>query len=106
MPDACDFDGQRRVEPGEEGDGRDIWVDIGTDEAALDAVEAPSAASPWWTWRVVLDAKLQLQSTTGLLGSEWEDAAEPFSASGQTWTLDEPFTGHGKKFYRLIWKKE
>ena len=106
MPDACDFDGQRCVESGEEGDGRDIWVDIGTDEAALDAVEVPSAASPWWTWRVVLDANLRLQSTTGLPGMEWEDAAEPFTATGQTWTLDEPFTGYGKKFYRLIWKKE
>ena len=54
---------------------------------------------------MVLDARLQLQSTTGLVGAEWENAAEPFTATGQTWQLDEPFTGREKMFYRLIWKK-
>ena len=104
---ACDFDGQRRVEFGDAGDGRDIWVDIGTDEAALDAVEAPSAANPWWTWRVVWNAKLQLQRAGTLLdGSAWEDIGAVFTATNGTWTAGEDFGRPGSCFYRLMWKKE
>ena len=107
MASAYDLDGQRRVEVGEEGDGRDIWVDIGADEAALDAVEMPSAGRPFWTWRVVLDANLRLQRAAGLLaGTVWEDVDEPFTATEQTWTVEEPFDGTGARFYRLIWRKE
>ncbi|MBR4189823.1 MAG: hypothetical protein IKQ55_07670 [Kiritimatiellae bacterium] len=104
---AYDFDGQRRVEFGEEGDGRDIWVDIGTDEAALDAVEAPSASKPWWTWRVVWDAKLQLQRTGTLLdGAAWENVGVSFTATNGVWTADETFGLPGSCFYRLLWRKE
>jgi uncharacterized repeat protein (TIGR02543 family) len=106
MAEAYDFDGQRRVEFGEEGDGRDIWVDVGTDEAANDAVGAPTGAGQGWIWRVVLDAVLQLQSTTRLAGAEWADDGAPFTATEQTWMLEEPFEGTGAKFYRLIWMKE
>ena len=107
MASAYDLDGQQRVKAGEEVDGRDIWVDIGADEAALDAVEMPSAGRPFWTWRVVLDANLRLQRAAGLLeGTVWEDVDEPFTATEQTWTVDEPFDGTGARFYRLIWRKE
>ena len=107
MPEAYDFDGQRRVEVGAEGDGRDIWVDVGTDEAAQNAVGAPTPGESAWTWRVVQDARLQLQSTSDLLnGGSWMDAGEAFTATNQTWTLKEPFEGKGAKFYRLIWLKE
>lgn len=107
MPEASDLDGQRRVEVGEEGDGRDIWVDVGVDEAVNDAVDAPSAGYPFWTWRVVLDANLQLQSSTNLLdGASWMNSRAAFTATDQTWSLDEPFDGKGKRFYRLIWLKQ
>ena len=113
MPEAYDLDGQRRVEKGEEQDmqdgkdGKDIWVDVGADEAAQDAVGGPIGDDSIWTWRVVMDARLQLQSTTNLLkGASWTDAGEPFTATNQVWTLDEPFEGKGARFYRLIWLKE
>ena len=105
MAEAYDFDGQRRVEV--EGEGRDSWVDIGVDEAAQDAVGAPSGAGGSWTWRVVPDARLQLQRTTGLTGAAvWEDTGEAFTATNGVWTLEEPFEGTGTRFYRLIWWKE
>lgn len=107
MPEASDLDGQRRVEVGEEGDGRDIWVDVGADEAVNDAVDAPSAGYPFWTWRVVLDSRLQLQSSTNLLdGASWKNSGAAFTATNQTWSLDEPFDGKWKRFYRLIWLKQ
>jgi uncharacterized repeat protein (TIGR02543 family) len=105
MVEAYDFDGQRRVEV--EGEGRDSWVDVGVDEAAQDAVGAPSGAGGSWTWRVVPDARLQLQRTTGLTGAAaWEDAGEAFTATNGVWTIEEPFEGTGTRFYRLIWRKE
>ena len=107
MPEASDFEGQRRVETGTEGDGRDIWVDVGADEAAQDAILAPAPGAPFWTWRVVMDARLQLQSAVTLMdGAAWQDSGEPFTATEQTWTLDEPFDGTGKRFYRLIWIRD
>lgn len=107
MLEACDFDGQHRLIAGEEGDGRDIWVDVGADEAALDAVGMAGRDTPFWTWRVVLDARLQLQISTNLMdGMSWQNSGEPFTATEQTWTLDEPFTGKGKRFYRLMWIRE
>ena len=107
MSEAYDFDGQRRVMTGEEDDGRDIWVDVGTDEAAQDAVAAPTVANPRWTWRVVMDARLQLQSSTNLMdGASWADDGAAFTATNQTWTLDEPFEEPGKRFYRLLWIKD
>jgi hypothetical protein len=108
MPEAVDwFDGQRRVEPGDGSDGRDVWVDIGADEAAVDAVGGPSGADESWTWRVVPDARLQLQRTAELTGAAaWEDAGEAFMATNGVWTLEEPFEGTGTRFYRLIWRKE
>ncbi|MBR3584272.1 MAG: right-handed parallel beta-helix repeat-containing protein [Kiritimatiellae bacterium] len=107
MPEASDLDGQRRVETGTEGDGRDIWVDVGADEAAQDAILPPAPGAPLWTWRVVMDARLQLQYAATLMdGAAWQDSGEPFTATGQTWTLDEPFEGSGKRFYRLIWIRE
>ncbi|MBR6021559.1 MAG: hypothetical protein IK066_03980, partial [Kiritimatiellae bacterium] len=105
MAEAYDFDGQRRVEPEDGVDGRDIWVDIGADEAAVDAVGMPSKSEPWWTWRVVMDAVLQLQRTSRLVDGAWENSGEPFTATEQRWTLDEPFEGSGARFYRLIWVK-
>lgn len=107
MAEASDFDGQRRVEIGEDGDGRDIWVDIGADEAVNEAVKMPSAGRPFWTWRVVLDANLQLQRAVGLLpGTVWEDVDESFTVTEQRWTLEEPFDAKGLRFYRLLWLKE
>jgi hypothetical protein len=107
MPDACDMDGQRRVEPGNGSDGRDTRVDIGADEAAVDAVSAPTADDPAWTWRVVPDASLQLQSTTNLLlPASWTNEGAAFTATNQVWKLTELFTGTGALFRRLIWLKE
>ena len=105
MVEAYDFDGQRRVDA--EGEGRDSWVDVGVDEAAQDAVGAPSGAGGAWTWRVVPDARLQLQRTTGLTGAAaWENAGEAFTATNGVWTVEEPFEETGARFYRLIWWKE
>ena len=101
MPDACDMDGQRRV------GANDTRVDIGADEAALDAVSAPTADDPAWTWRVVPDASLQLQSTTNLLlPASWTNEGAAFTATNQVWKLTEPFTGTGALFRRIIWLKE
>lgn len=108
MPEAVDwFDGQRRVEPGDGSDGRDVRVDIGADEAAVDAYSGPTADDPAWTWRVVQDARLQLQSTTNLLlPASWTNEGAAFTATNQVWKLTEPFTGTGALFRRLIWLKE
>ena len=102
-----DFDGQPRVHSGDGNDGRDVWVDVGTDEAALDAVGFPTCTGEDWTWRVVLDARLQLQRTTGLLPpAPWENVNELFTATDQTWKQEESFEGDALQFYRLLWIKD
>ena len=105
MLEAVDFfDGQRRVEP--EGDGRDSLVDIGADEAVVDAVEGPSGAERAWTWRVVPDARLQMQGATSLSPADWRDEGAEFTPTNGVWKMDEPFGGTGARFRRLVWRKE
>jgi hypothetical protein len=108
MLEAVDyFDGQRRVEPGNGSDGGDSRVDIGADEAAVDAYSAPTADDPAWTWRVVQDAHLQLQSTTNLLlPASWTDEGSEFVATNGVWKMPIPADGPGVKFRRLIWRKD
>ncbi len=104
MAGAYDMDGQPRVEVA--GEGRDSRVDLGADEAAMDAVGAPTPEDSAWIWRVVPDARLQLQSATGLVGAAWTNDGAAFTATNGTWSLEEKFEGSGAKFYRLIWLKE
>lgn len=88
---------------GDGSDGRDAWVDIGADEAALDAVGYPTVGAPWWTWRVVLDAHLQLQGVTDFLPpATWENLSEPFTTTDQIWTQKENFVTGPIRFYRLL----
>ena len=104
MDGAYDLDGQRRVEP--EGAGRDSRVDVGADEAVVDAVGMPTKNAPGWTWRVVPGAHLQLQRTDNLSdNAPWESVGDAFTATDDTWTLPESFEGRGAWFFRLIWKK-
>ena len=104
MLEASDFfDGQRRVEP--EGDGRDSIVDIGADEAAVDAVEGPSGAERAWTWRVVPDARLQVQGATSLAPADWRDEGAEFTVTNGVWKMEEKFEGSGARSWRVIWRK-
>lgn len=96
------FDGQQRVSPGEGDGGR---VDIGADEAAVDAVGTPGAGKSSWTWRVVPDACLQLQRTTTLTPADWRDEGPSFTTTALEWCLDEPFAHPSPTFYRLLWLK-
>jgi hypothetical protein len=106
MLEAVDFDDQPRVQDGDGSDGRDAWVDVGADEAVLDAVGFPGPAGAAWTWRVVLDARVQLQGATDLRdAASWTDLGEPFTATNQLWTQDEPFASGPIRFYRLLWLK-
>ncbi|MBR6021640.1 MAG: hypothetical protein IK066_04395 [Kiritimatiellae bacterium] len=107
MTEAVDyFDGQRRVEPGDGSDGRDARVDIGADEAALDAVEGASAGGESaWTWRVVPDARLQVQGATSLVPGDWRDEGAEFTATNGVWKMEEKFEGSGARFWRVIWRQ-
>lgn len=107
MPDATDFDGQPRVQGGDGSDGRDVRVDVGADEAAVDAVGFPDGIGTTWTWRVVPGARLQLQAAADLRdGASWTNLGEPFTATGQTWTQEETFANGPLQFYRLLWLKQ
>jgi hypothetical protein len=57
---------------------RDIRLDIGTDEAALDAVEMPSVGRPFWSWR-----EHAVAACGGVAGGN----------GGRTWT--NPLHGQG-----------
>jgi hypothetical protein len=80
---------------------------VAADEAMQEAVDVPSGEDPHRTWRVVLDARLQLQRTTGLFPPvPWENAGNPFSATDQIWKQEETFGDEALQFYRLLWIKE
>ena len=105
MTNAYDIDGQSRLvltddNPDPEGK---YQVDIGADAASLDAVASPTADAPYWVWRVIPGSRLQLQSATSLVSSDWQDEGDSFTVFEDTWKLEESFDGTEPRFYRLLW---
>lgn len=109
MAENQDIDGQRRVFPMPPDDHpdpvRDVWIDIGADEAAVDAFSGPSLGNPFWGWNVVVDAHLQMQATTNLLIPVlWTNIGTVVTANQAT--LSIPYTNSDRmRGFRLIWVK-
>ena len=109
MAENQDIDGQRRVMPRPPDDHpdpvRDVWIDIGADEAAVDAFSGPASGNPFWGWNVVVDARLQMQVTTNLtIPVLWTNIGTVVTANQAT--LLVPYTNTDRmRHFRLIWEK-
>ena len=109
MSDNQDIDGQRRVFPMPPDDHpdpvRDVWIDIGADEAAVDAFSVPFPSNPFWGWNVVVDARLQMQATTNLvIPVLWTNIGTVVTANQATLLI--PYTNTERmRHYRLIWER-
>ena len=109
MAENQDIDGQRRVFPMPPDDHpdpvRDVWIDTGADEAAVDAFSGPSLGNPFWGWNVVVDARLQMQATTNLLIPVlWTNIGTVVTANQAT--LSILYTNSDRmRGFRIIWVK-
>ena len=108
MTQVQDIDGQVRVCPlpadNSSGVVRDVWTDIGADEAAVEAFSRPSLGNPFWGWNVVVDARLRMQTSTNLVLAVWTNTGNVFTANQATLTI--PYTNADRiRHFRLIWEK-
>ena len=106
MTQVQDIDGQRRVcsMPADNPSGvvRDVWTDIGADEASVDAFSRPSPGNPFWGWNVVVDARLRMQTSTNLVLAVWTNTGNVVTANQATLTI--PYTNSDRiRSFRLIW---
>ena len=109
MAENQDIDGQRRVMPMPPDDHpnpvRDVWIDVGADEAAVDAFSGPAYGNPFWGWNVVVDARLHMQATTNLvIPVLWTNIGTVVTANQATLLI--PYTNTDRmRHFRLIWEK-
>ena len=98
MADAYDIDGQPRLVQTATG----CQVDIGADSATLDCIATPTASSPCYTWRIIPNSTIQLQSTPSLLSPTWTPASPTTNVPTPTWTF-APTSTPTHLYYRLLW---
>jgi len=108
MATAVDIDNQVRAWR-EEADTNGVYylytdrVDMGADEAVIEAAAISKPYNFEIDWNVVVDASLQFQTATNLIGYDWVDVGNTVTAQEAVLTIPYTNGNESMRFFRLHW---